>query len=384
MKTLIENVRIVGPNAILDGYALEIEDGLINKIEKEESLKAGSYDLTIDGEGKYLAPGFIDIHNHGNSGLDVMDSSKEALDKMAEFHLKNGVTSFLGTVITSSEENMLRACENIRDYENSQDLAELLGVHLEGPFFAVEKKGAQPEKYIRTPDMAYIENIIEASGDRLKMVSLAAEPKGIKEVISFLKGEGVTVALAHSNSSYEESIGAIDYGASVATHLYNGMRAFSHREPGIIGASLLDDRVYCEIIYDRIHVHDAAFKLAFKMKGADKLVLVSDAMRAAGLSEGEYELGGQKVFVRDGAARLEEGNLAGSVLNLNRAVKNVREHIGLNMVDAVRIASLSPAKAIKVDDRKGSIEVGKDADLILIDDEINIFKTLVRGKLVCL
>lgn len=380
MKILIDNVNIVSPYDIKYGYSLLIDKDKIAKIEKRGEIDEKGIDTVIDGEGKLLAPGFMDIHNHGNSGYDIMDSSEEAIDKMAEFHLKNGVTSFLGTVITSSYENMLKAIDNIVKYDNKSDRAQILGVHLEGPFFSQQKKGAQPSQYIKRPNMADIKGLVQLSNGKMKMVSLAPEMEGAIDIITFLKSEGITVAMAHTNSTFQEAKKGIDYGSTVATHLFNGMRNFTHREPGIIGASLIDDRVFCEIIYDRIHLHDASVEIALKMKGVDKIILVSDAMRAAGLEDGDYELGGQKVIVREGAARLENGSLAGSTLNLRDAVYNMVHFLNISIQDAIRMASLTPAKAIGVDNMKGSIEIGKDADLILLDNNINITATIVGGN----
>ncbi|CCQ95546.1 N-acetylglucosamine-6-phosphate deacetylase [[Clostridium] ultunense Esp] len=380
MKILIDNVNIISPYDIKHDYSLLIDKGKIAKIEKKEKIDKKGIDTIIDGEGKLLAPGFIDIHNHGNSGYDIMDSSEETIDKMAEFHLKNGVTSFLGTVITSSYENISKAIDNIVKYNNKNDKAQILGIHLEGPFFSQEKKGAQPSQYIKRPNMEDIKELVQLSDGKMKMVSLAPEIEGALGIISFLRSKGITVAMAHSNSTFQETIRGIDYGATVATHLFNGMRNFTHREPGIIGASLIDDRVFCEIIYDRIHLHDAAVKLALKIKGIDKIVLVSDAMRAAGLEDGVYELGGQKVTVKEGAARLKNGSLAGSTLNLRDAVYNMVHFLNISIQDVIRMASLSPAKAIGVDNMKGSIEIGKDADLILLDKNINIAATIVGGN----
>ena len=251
-----------------------------------------------------------------------------------------------------------------------------------GPFFAQSKKGAQPEKYIRNPDMLFIKELIDISGNRLKMVSLAPEIKGAHEMIKFLRGKGIIVAMAHSDATYEDAITGINQGATVATHLYNGMRGFSHREPGIVGASLTDDRVYCEIIYDRIHLHDAAVNLALKAKGSDKIVLVSDAMRAAGLSDGEFELGGQKVMVEDGEVSLKDGSLAGSTLNLHKSVQNMVNYLNVPLYEAVKMASLSPAKALGIEERKGSIEVGKDADMILFDHNLKLTHIIKGGNII--
>lgn len=381
MTILFKNVKVITPKEVLLGYGVLIDEGKIIKIDSEEKIGSQGVKQVIDGRGNYLSPGFIDIHNHGNSGYDFMDANEEAIENISKFHLKNGVTSFLGTIITQSYENMIKAGKNIRDYKGNS-YSHLLGIHLEGPFFATIKKGAQPEEYIRDGDMSFIEKALSIFADKLKVVSLAPERPNTLEIISYLKDRGVRVAMAHSNATYAETMTAINKGASVATHLYNGMRNFTHREPGIIGASLTDDRVFCEIIYDRIHLHDAAVEIALKMKSKERIILVSDAMRASGLSDGVYELGGQEVIVKEGAARLKDGNLAGSTLNLRRSVYNIVKYLGIPICDAVYMASLTPAKAIGVESKKGSIEVGKDADLILFDEDINIKGLLVSGKII--
>ncbi len=373
MSTLFKNIKLITPQEVLSGYGVITGEGKITSINPEQNIKTESVDQIIDGKGMFLSPGFIDIHNHGNSGCDFMDATEEAIDKIGKYHLKNGVTSYLGTVLTQSYENMTKAVKNIAEYKNKDNSSQLLGVHLEGPFFSANKKGAQPEEFIKEPDMSFIKNLKDISGNKIKMVSIAPEKEEAPELISYLKENNIIAAMAHSNATYAEAINGIKHGATVATHLYNGMRSFTHREPGIVGASLTDERVYCEIIYDRIHLHDAAVQIALKMKGADKIILVSDAMRAAGLEDGEYELGGQKVTVKDRAARLEDGSLAGSTLNLRSAVYNMVRYLNVPIHEAVRMASLTPAKAVGIDKYKGSIEIGKDADLILFDDDINIF-----------
>lgn len=227
-----------------------------------------------------------------------------------------------------------------------------------------------------------MEKLIGISNGKIKMVSIAPELKGALPIISYLKSNNVVVAMAHSNATYEEAKKGIYEGISVATHLFNGMRSFSHREPGIVGAALTDERVYCELIYDTIHLHDISVEIAMKMKGIEKIVLVSDAMRAAGIKDGEYELGGQRVFVRKGVAKLENGTLAGSTLNLRKAVHNMVSRMNLPIHKAVSMASINPAKAININDRKGSLEVGKDADMIIFDRNINILASILGGNLI--
>lgn len=381
MNILFRNIKLITPNEVLHDYGLVIRQGKITNIDLEQNINLESINKVIDGKGLYLSPGFIDIHNHGNSGYDFMDASKEAIENISKYHLRNGVTSFLGTVITQSYDNMVKAARNISDY-NKDNYSQLIGIHLEGPFFSIIKKGAQPEKYIKEADISFTKNIVDMFGSKLKMISLAPEKDGALELISYLKNKNITVSMAHSNATYDETIEGLNKGVTVATHLYNGMRSFTHREPGIIGAALIDHRVFCEIIYDRIHLHDGAAQIAIKMKTKERIILVSDAMRATGLSDGIYELGGQEVIVKEGAARLKDGSLAGSTLNLRRAVHNMIKYLNVTICDAVRMASLTPARAIKVDDKKGSIELGKDADLILFDDDINIECVLIGGKII--
>lgn len=380
MHTLIKNIKLVTTNNILHGYGVIVSNGKISNIDLEKNINPKNIDIVIDGNNKYLSPGFIDIHNHGNSGCDFMDSTEYALDKIGEYHLKNGVTSYLGSVLTSSYDNMKAAVKNIAQYKNKNNLSKILGVHLEGPFFSVSKKGAQPEQYIKEPDLNFIKEIIDIANNKIKMVSIAPERNNSCEIISFLKKNNITVAMAHSDATYDEAIKGINHGITVATHLFNGMRDFIHREPGLVGASLTDERVFCELIYDRIHIHDIAAQIAIQCKTPQKCILVSDAMRAAGLNDGIYELGGQKVIVENNAARLENKSLAGSTLNLKTAVYNIVNHLNMPIHEAVKMATLSPAKAIG-ECNKGIIEVGKYADLIMFDENIDISFVMTNGEI---
>lgn len=382
MSTLIKNIKLITPNEVLTGYGVVFENDKIIKLDLEENIPEDSADNIIDGNGEFLSPGFIDIHNHGNSGYDFMDGTEEAVDAIGAYHIKNGVTSYLGTVLTSTENKIFRAVNNLAQYKNKDNLSQLIGIHLEGPFLSKDKKGAQPKKYIIRPNLDFMIKLNEISQGKIRMVSLAPEIDGSDEIISYLESKKISVAMAHTNAKYIEVQKALNEGATIATHLFNGMREFNHREPGIVGASLTDKRVYCEIIYDRIHLHDVAVQIALKMKGADKLILISDAMRASGLHDGIYELGGQTVYVNNKAACLEDGNLAGSTLNIRQAVYNMVYYLKVPISDAVRMASLTPATAIKEDKHKGSIQVGKDADMLLFDKDINISIVIMNGKII--
>ncbi|MCR4431335.1 MAG: N-acetylglucosamine-6-phosphate deacetylase [Tepidanaerobacteraceae bacterium] len=393
MSTLIKNARIVTPYEILDNHAVVVRDGKIYDIAKSGEHDADSFGEVIDAGGKFLSPGFIDIHNHGNFGHDAMEATFDALASMARFHLLHGVTGFLAATMTASYVDIRRAVKNVGDYIQKQGGnfsasdckenpgAQLFGIYLEGPYFSMSKKGAQPPEYIKNPDIGELEDLIEVSGNNIKVVALAPELPGATEAISYLKSRGVTVSAAHTDATYDEAVNGIEHGITQVTHVFNGMRSFSHREPGIVGAALTDERVYCEMICDGIHLHPAVMKLAAGIKGRNKIILISDAMMACGLSDGEYELGGQKVFVKSKAARLADGTLAGSTLTLDRAIHNMVHMVGVALCDAVRMATLNPARAIGLSHRKGSIEMGKDADLVIFDENINISMVMTMGKL---
>lgn len=388
MKILVKNTNVITPYKILYGGSVVIEDGKILGTYSNSDFKENDYEQVIDGQGGYLSAGFIDIHNHGNFGHDVMEGTFEALDSMARFHVKNGILGFLSTTMTASNEGTIKAIENTAEYMKNSNKTDkdnpkscVLGLHLEGPYFSMKKKGAQPGEFIKNPCIEEIKSFIDASENNVKLVAIAPELPGAIDAISYLKTRGITVSAGHSNATYDETMLGIENGVTEATHLYNGMRDFSHREPGIIGAALTDERVACEMICDGIHISPAAMKIAVKMKGRDKIILISDAMMAAGLKDGVYTLGAQKVFVKDGAARLAEGNLAGSTLTLNKAVYNMVHLVGVKLEDAVRMASLNPARAIGLDKTKGSIEIGKDADLIIFNNEIEVKAALIGGKI---
>lgn len=381
MKTLIKNVKIICEDQILTDYNLIIENNKIFDVIKNNVNE--KVEKVIDGEGKYLSPGFIDIHNHGNSGFDAMDGTLEAIEGIGKFHLTSGVTTFLATTMTASFDRTKEVISNVVNYieetGKKSDRAKCDGLYLEGPYFSVEKCGAQPKQYIKAPDMGELSDYVELGNGLVKIVALAPENENAIEATKYLVKNDIVVSGGHSNANYEDTMKVFNAGAREVTHMYNGMRAFSHRDPGIIGAAMLDNRIACEMICDGIHIHDAAMRLLYKIKGKDKIILISDAMRAAGLDDGEYDLGGQNVFVKGYEARLANGALAGSTLTLNRAVKNMINLVNVPLVEAVRMATLNPARQIGIDDKVGSIKTGKIADLILFDENINIEKVFVEG-----
>jgi N-acetylglucosamine-6-phosphate deacetylase len=387
MNTLIKNVKMITPFRIIEKCDVLIEDGKIKKIETTEKIDASNVNEVVDGDGMYLSPGFIDIHNHGNYGHDAMEGTDIALESMAKFHTKNGVTGFLAATMTQSKEKTEKAIKNVADYmeakKNKEQSSSILhGLYLEGPYFSQEKKGSQPGEFIKNPDLKEMKEFLEIGRNNVKIVAIAPELDGARHVIDYLRAKEIVIAVGHTNAKYEEAMCGIEHGITQATHLYNGMRSFTHREPGVIGAVLTDERVSCEMICDGIHCHPAAMKLAVSAKGKNKIILISDAMMATGLEDGEYELGGQKVISKSGAARLIDGTLAGSTLTLDKAVYNMVHLANVPLADAVRMASINPAQTIGIAKTKGSIEIGKDADLLIFDEEINIKYVMINGKVV--
>lgn len=386
MKTLIKNGKVITPFGIKDNTNILIENGKISQIScSKEILNINNVNI-IDAKGKYISPGFIDIHNHGNFGHDTMEGNFEAIDSMAKFHLRNGVTGFLATTNTASILVTKKIASQVADYiekynpDYSYPKAQVLGVYFEGPYFSMEKKGAQPAEFIKNPIPEEANELIQSARGYGKIFAIAPELEGSIETIKYLKSKGLTVSAGHSNATYDETILGIENGVTEVTHLYNGMRSFNHREPGIIGAALSDNRVSCEIICDGIHLHKAAVKIAVGLKGKNRIILISDAMMAAGLKEGVYQFGNQKVSVKNGAIKLEDGTLAGSTLTLNKAVYNMVHLYGVSLEDSVYMASFNPAKAIGMADTKGSIEIGKDADIIIFDDYIDVSCAIVNGN----
>jgi len=374
---LLKHGEIYTQNEIIYNGDLLISNGKISSIGKNLSTNDAE---VIDLKGKKIVPGFIDIHIHGGVGHDTMDATYEALNAISIHLAKHGVTSFCPTTMTMDIPYILNALKNINETMKKKTAgAQILGAYVEGPFISKEHKGAQDEKYIIPPDKNLFDEFLEIAGGNIKVIALAPEKDPDGSFVEHVTKKGVKVSLGHTNATYEEMKNGVDHGATIAVHTYNGMKGLHHREPGALGEVFLDDRIYSEVISDFIHTHPASVKILIKIKGTDKVILISDAMSACGLGDGEYKLGGQKVFVKNGEARLESGSLAGSTLTLDKAVKNITS-LGVPLFEACKMASLNPAKAIGVDDRKGSIEVEKDADIVVLNNDLTVYMTIIEGK----
>lgn len=362
---------------------LVFEDGKIISIGNESLLSQCDEVIELE-EGKMLVPGFIDQHIHGAAGSDAMDGTKEDLLKISTALAKEGTVAYLATTMTQSEENITKALNAVREYklENISEGAEILGVHLEGPFISEKFIGAQPLEYVHKPDITYFKRLEEASGNNIKLVSLAPEEDGALEFIEYLASKNIVASCGHTSSNYADIEKAVKAGLSNATHTYNAMKPIHHREIGTVGAAYLLDELNCEVICDGIHVSKPAIKLLYKNKPIRKFTLVTDAMRAKHMPDGISELGGQVVIVKNGEARLENGTLAGSVLRMNVAVRNVKNFLGVSLEEAISFATLNPALNLGVSDKLGTLEEGKLASFVVIDEDVNVYATYREGKVI--
>ena len=375
MKCIINGQFILKDKIVTDVaivYDEQIRDIIpLNEINTEE------YEV-IDAKGNFVAPGLVDIHIHGYLGEDASDGSAEGLKKMAAGIAKNGVTSWCPTTMTMAKDVILDAFETARKVKAEKECygAKILGINCEGPFINPSKKGAQPEEFILPPDGDFIVD----NADILKLFTVAPEMDGALDCIKKVYEDGrVLVSMGHTGASFDEANEGIKAGVRHTTHLFNAMTALQHRNPGVVGAALSDEKVSCELIADTFHVNPGLYKLVAKAKG-DKLCLITDCMRAGGMEDGDYTLGGQHVIKTGIQCLLEDGTIAGSVLKLNEAVRNLKGHTELSLPEVFACASLNPAKAIGEADKIGSLEVGKCADIIICDDDINVTTTIIDGK----
>ncbi|MGL4742634.1 MAG: N-acetylglucosamine-6-phosphate deacetylase [Sarcina sp.] len=374
---LIKNCKIVYLDRIEEGNVL-IENGKIKKINPENLTS----DKVIDAKGLYLAPGFIDVHIHGAGGHDTMDGTIEAINAIAKVIVTRGTTSFTPTTMTMGAEDIVKSMKAIKyTKENGTEGANVLGAHLEGPFISEKAIGAQNPNYVLNPSVENFKKIVGDYEDAVVSLTLAPEVEGSKELIEYLASKNIVASMGHTKATYEEAMEGIRCGCSHATHLFNAMSGFTHRAPGVVGA-VFDSDITTETISDGIHIAYPSLRVAYKNKGTDKTLLVTDAMMACCMPDGKYSLGGQDVIVADGAARLLNGALAGSVLTLDNAVRNIYQNTKYPLYEVVKMASYNPARHCKVEDRKGQIAEGFDADLLLFDEEIRIKSVFVNGNLV--
>lgn len=372
---ILKNANIVLEDEIIKSN-IQIKNGKIFKISSDIES-----DNSIDCEGKFLIPGFIDVHIHGIGGYDAMDGTTEAITAISQNVLKKGVTSYLPTLLTESTEKIHKGFEAVKKTKSMkpEKAADIIGVHMEGPFFSEEFKGAQNPKYLQYGSVDSLEKLIGNHWDILKILTCAPE-RIDTDIIYKLRKNHVIASIGHTSADNDLVEKASLLGMNHCVHLYNGMKGLHHREPGTAGAILYNDRIYAELILDGIHVHPKMAKIAYKCKG-NKLMLITDAMRAAGLEDGKYDLGGQDVFVKNGEARLESGALAGSTLTMDTAFKNALKFLDSDIIKVVKLTSTNAAEQLKLHS-KGKIEVGRDADLLVLDKEYNIEKIIKDGNII--
>lgn len=335
-------------------------------------------------QGEIVVAGFIDQHIHGANGSDAMDGTTNDLQVIANAVASEGTTGFLATTMTQSPKNILKAMKAVKEYKEQSVTsgAKVLGIHLEGPFISTKHVGAQPIEYVAQPLIETFDKYNEASGNNIKIVSLAPEVEGATSLIEHLNSLGVVASAGHTDATYNDISKAISYGLKNITHTYNAQKPLHHREVGTVGSAMLFDEVNCEAICDTIHLCPPAIKLLIKNKPHDKFTLITDSMRAKHLPDGLSELGGQEVIVKNGEARLRDGTLAGSILKMNDAVKNLVLKCDVKFTDAIDFATINPAKNLNLDSEIGSIKVGKNADFAVLDGEFNVSLTVRDGNVI--
>lgn len=374
---LLKNAKVVNDDFDVVDAELLITGETIDKItSRGEAQDTDFYDLS----GCTIVPGFIDQHIHGCAGFDTGDATYEALAAMSQCLIKHGVTSFCPTTMTLPEEEIARILNNVRDcMEKGLPGAYPQGVNMEGPYISMAKKGAQNGAYVRRPDAAEFKRLYDGCGGLIKLVDIAAEEEGadafIKEVSPYC-----TVSLAHTSADYDAAMRGFSLGISQVTHLFNAMSGLTHRAPGVVGAVFAGGGVKAEIICDGFHIHPAVVKIAFDALGEDRTIIISDSMKAAGCPDGDFDLGGQTVYVRGGKALLKDGTIAASTSNIHEEFKNVLR-FGVPFKQAIKSATINPARQIGADKVTGSIKEGKRADLVVLDEKMDIKMVLVKGKI---
>ncbi|AEH52008.1 N-acetylglucosamine-6-phosphate deacetylase [Pseudothermotoga thermarum] len=365
--------KLYTPLQVIEDVCITIEGEKIVGIEKTQQK--------VDKAFPIVAPGLVDTHTHGAVGIDAMQIDKEGLEKLSLFYASRGVTSFLLATVSDTFEKIVHVCETVNEFKEKLPAAKLRGLYIEGPYLNPSKKGAHKEQYLKKPDIKELQKLVDNYKEIVKVFTIAPELEGSIEAIKFLAKNNVVVSIGHTEADYQTTVDAVNAGATRATHLFNAMRSFSHREPGIVGAVLTDERVFCEIICDLVHVHPIVIEIALKSKGFQKVVLVSDSMSATGLEDGEYLLGDLEVVVKNKVARLKNSDtLAGSTLTLDQAIKNLVLNLNLDLKSALTMATLNACLASNL--RCGTIQVGMPADLVCFDEELNVVATFVDGKLV--
>ena len=370
---ILANAKIVTDDFRLKQLDIEIKEDKIVKIG--ENLDG---DEKIDLSGKYILPGFIDVHIHGAVGERLSGNGNPDMQKILNYEATQGVTGVAISLCVESYENILKQLELAAETAMKTKSTKILGINAEGPFISIKYKGAMYEEFIIKPDVKKIDEMIEHSKELLKIIAIAPEWENSSDFIRYAVEKGITISIGHTNATYEETMSAIEAGATHAVHTFNAMRPFNHRDPGVLGAVLTSEKVYCEAICDYIHLHPVTVDMIYKLKGEDRMIMVSDSVNAAGLDVKEFEINGRKCTVEHGVIRLPDGTICGSSMTLLNGVQHLIER-GIPIEKVAKMASYNPAKSIKKETEVGSIAVGKYADLVVLDGEYNVSNTFING-----
>lgn len=377
----IVNCKLITPSRTINNGVIVMNGDKIVSLGERRAVRIPRCATKLDVHGCFVAPGFIDVHVHGARGEDFSTADETGIKKILKGHSKFGTTSLLPTLVPMPERNIEKAIRVIRNVmKEAPSDAEILGVNMEGPYLSPLKKGALSGRYLQKSSSTTI-RLVNDIRDMLRIMVVAPELPGTSKLIRHLHKLGVVVSVGHSAASYGEVEKAAGIGLSDVTHVFNAMGSLHHRSPGAVGVALVDDRLTCEVIADGIHLHPAILKLLVKAKGPDKLILITDAIAGTGMPSGKYSLGGEAVIVEKGHATLKDGTIAGSLLTMNKAVRNMCKYAGVTLQQAVGMATINPARVIGVDDRKGTLTRGKDADIVVFDKDINVKMTIVHGAI---
>ncbi len=376
-RTLIEDGAVWQTDRFITGHTLIVSDGRVKQLMPAEDVAVQPGDRRLAADGRFIMPGFVDLHCHGSDGFDVMDASAAALQGLCDFVARQGVTSFLGTTMADSRQRIDAALDALRDFVNRPQ-SPLIGVHLEGPYLNAAFRGSQPAQHLRAPQPE--EYMPWLDSGLIKLLTLAPELDGGGELIRAAIERGITVSQGHSGASYEDTREFIAAGLRQVTHTFNGMAGIHHRQPGSFVAASEHPAVNMEIIPDGVHVHPAVIRLLLRLVGAERVLAITDAMRAAGLADGEFGMGDVAVVVQDGIARDRFGSLAGSTLTMSQALRNLMRFCDLSLAEALPMLTRAPARAIGMYPRKGSLHAGADADIVIWDEQKGVQATLIGGE----
>lgn len=381
MKLALVGGEIITPFRSIKNGTVAIDEGKIYELGNAKDVIIPDNCKVLDVSGRIVCPGFVDLLVHGGGGCGFADDDEKSIPTVSRYFLEHGSTTVLASLFAKPEKLLLADLERLANYIENNPGSNIRGIHMEGPYLNKELKGAMNESYLWKPSIESWKKMWKASKGKIKIMTIAPELPGAIEVMREAANMGVVLSIGHSMADYHDIEVAIDNGAAHVTHMFNAMRPFHHRNPGVVLGGLLRNELKIELIADTLHVHPAVMELLLKLKGASGIILVSDSIRAGGMHEGEYEFADQKVFMKASRAFLEDGTLAGSTLTLNNAVRNMVETANAKITEAIRMASLNGAKVINVDDKKGILAAGKDADIVVLNDKYEVEMTILAGKI---